>query len=235
MIDTKLVNLLLDQACVQGFIEVTEVESDVALLNKIYGTDLEPKSGKAIAKGSVIMQNNFSGALNFALPSINFSDLSPNLFTPESELKKVPSMLIEFLRVRYFDVTRLAGWINGKSSTFKEDFYNNPDFWSTEPSKPPYAAQKSFYPKVQSSQGYLDTKLMLINTYAIKDSLWAARLFLDKVCFPNQLYLSLKVTVEGELGDLTKFSINKKKSTIEFLPFNQNAGSVLCQVKFKID
>lgn len=229
----RLSNLLLKKHQVEGFVDLGLEDWIVGLVNEVYGVALKVPKRKNSNEASLVMKGRDQGVLTFTLGSLLRPPKNGPDAISESQAEYVANTFEDFLNTRRYNVTTMSSWANGNNPMFYEEIFENEKFWGPEPKYPHFKFESFFSPKIVTEDCFLGKKFILNNAHGPNEALWAARLFLDKVCLPIGIFLSAKVKQEVD-AHLASGSVNvtKKKPTIEFLPFSDSRGGVLCETMF---
>jgi len=229
-VEVRLSSLLLRMHKVEGFVDLGLEDFTVARVNEIYGVTLELPNIEKTRGASLVMKGKTSGVLTFTLESLLSPSKNGSDAISESQAEYVVSTFEEFLNTRRYDVTTMASWANGNKRMFFEEIFENEKFWGSEPKYPHFKFESFFSPKLVTADCLLSKKFILKNIRGAEEAVWAARLFLDKVCFPSGIFMSAVVRQEFDAHlDIGSVTSTKNKPTIEFLPFSHSSGGVLCE------
>jgi len=237
-VDVRLTNLLAHDLCVEGFIELGSMPSTIELLNEIYDLNLNVESPRESNEVRAKMIDALNGLMSFTLPSL-LIDVDNRQNTNESfdsvELYKI---LFEFLETRRYDVERMSSWANGNEPSFYKDFFLSEKFWGQQPGLPRHnhkASDLTFSPKLGASKAPNKQKIGCRKVSNSASALWAARLFIDKICIPNGIFVSAIVRQAVSVpDDFTSVHTSDTKPIIEIVPFGDFKGGVLCETSFSI-
>jgi len=237
-VDMRLVNLLTNDLRVEGFVEIGSMSSTIALANEIYDLNLSVESPRESNIGQTQMSDATSGLMSFTLPSL-LTDVGKRQNLKESyDSVGLYKILFEFLETRRYDVERMSSWANGNESSFYKDIFMSEKFWGQQPGLPRHshkASDLTFSPKLGASQDPNKQKIICRKVSNSASALWAARLFIDKVCIPNGIFVSAIVRqVVTVPEDFTSVHISDTKPIIEIVPFGDYEGGVLCETRFSI-
>jgi len=231
----RLSQLLLKKHRVEGFVDIGLEELTVQTVNEIYGTSLVMPMTKQTPEATLEMRGENVGVITFKLESLLSSAKNELDTISESEAEYVVRTFEDFLNTRRYDVTTMASWANGNNRMFFEEIFENEKFWASEPKYPDFKFESFFSPIVVSADCFLGKKFTLKNVRGPEEALWAARLFLDKVCFPTGIFLSAVVRQDFDVNLATgSATSSRNKPTIEFLPFSASSGGVLCETTFHV-
>ncbi len=222
---------------VEGKIDFGGASSSIGLLNEVYGTDLDPMGSASGFEGKLQITGPRSGIAMFSLPSVVWGDLGNSPLISDKAANGIPELFKVFLQTRAGAVAHYAAWAY-RSPRILEDFFQDERFWKTHSKSEPFRGG-TFAPKVRKSDGYLNSKFILGNADRASQAVWAARLFIDKVCIPNKLFVSASVTqvVKVYIGwdSMPREYVCEPKPEIEFLPFSVAGGGVVCQTTFSVE
>jgi hypothetical protein len=237
-VDVRLTNLLARDLCVEGFIELGSMPSTIELLNEVYGLNLNVDPQRESNVGQTKMIDAKNGLMSFTLPSL-LIDVDNRQNAKESyDSVEVHKILFEFLETRRYDVERMSSWANGNEPSFYKDFFMSEKFWGQQPGLPRHihrASDLTFSPKLSSSKDLKKQRVICRRVSNSASALWAARLFIDKVCIPNGIFVSAIVRqVVTVPDDFTSVHTSDTKPIIEIVPFDDYKGGVLCETSFSI-
>jgi hypothetical protein len=237
-VDMRLTNLLAHDLRVEGFIELGSMPSTIDLLNEIYDLNLNVESARESNEGRTKMIDASNGLMSFTLPSL-LLDVDTRQNAKESyDSVGLYKILFEFLETRRYDVERMSSWANGNEPSFYKDFFMSEKFWGQQPGLPRHshrASDLTFSPKLGASKDTNKQKIVCRKISNSASALWAARLFIDKVCIPNGVFVSAIVRqVVRVPDDFTSVHTSDTKPIIEIVPFGDYEGGVLCETSFSI-
>ena len=237
-VDMRLTNLLAHDLRVEGFVEIGSMSSTIDLVNEIYDLNLTVESARESNKGRIQMTDATSGLMSFTLPSLLVDTGNRQKAKEPYDSVELYKILFEFLETRRFDVERMSSWANGNEDSFYKDFFVSEDFWGQQPGFPRHshrASDLTFSPKLGVGKGPNKQKIVCRRVSNSASALWAARLFIDKVCIPNGIFISALVRQEVSMpNDFTGVFTSDTKPIIEIAPFEEYNGGVFCETRFTI-
>lgn len=234
----SLIDVLLKSHSVEKFISI-DASSTINILNEIYGTDFNPLESASSTGGKLEITSARSGVASFNLPSVVWGNLGNSILHSQERANEIPELFKVFLQTRASAVRNFAGWAH-RGSSFFERFFQDETYWKVHSKSEPFRGG-TFAPKVRKSDGYLKKKFTLCNVATPWEAVWAARLFLDKVCIPNKLFVSASVSqvvtvfLRGPSRDYDYVYVSEPKPEIEFLPFLESGGEVVCRTTFSVE
>jgi hypothetical protein len=232
----RLIDILLRSHHVEKFVNM-EASSPIRILNEVYGTDFNLFEGASRPGGKLEITSARGGLATFNLPSVVWGDLGNSTLHSQERADEIPELFKVFLQTRASAVRNFSGWAH-RGSSFFERFFQDETYWKVHSKSEPFRGG-TFAPKVGRSDGYLKKKFTLTNVATPWEAVWAARLFLDKVCLPNKLFVSasvsqvVKVFLIGPSRD--HVYVSEPKPEIEFRPFLESGGGVVCRTTFSVE
>lgn len=238
VVDLRLTNLLAHDLCVEGFVELGSMSSTIELVNEIYELNLSVESSRESNIGQTQMIDARSGLMSFTLPSLLIDADNRHKANKTYDPVELYNIMFEFLESRRYDVERMSSWANGNEPSFHTDIFLNENFWGEQPGSPRHphrATDLSFSPKVGIGKEPTKQKMICRRVTNSASALWAARLFIDKVCIPNGIFISALVRQEVSVpNDFTAVFTSDTKPIIEIAPFEDFNAGVFCETKFTI-